>query len=626
MASRRARRRAGSSRGSSTRVWLGRLLVGILVLGALLVPVGYMWLKNYLRSDGFRLLVNLKVSEALEVEAEFDKFKWDGIELSAPNFIAEGEGLIRRIEAEELKTEVRFVPLLRKRVETEELQVRRLHVEVDVTRDGPQFEESGRQVVKFETARIDELSGVVDFGETALRWDEVKGILKPGQSRGSYEAALSRGQLLTPLSLFPILDLQKANLRYIDDELILKNGSWKVFSSGRLATEGEIDFGSGDYFFEGSLDDVQCDEVVPEDWAKRITGELTSNFTVEGEVGETPLIAGDLRVSDGHLTALPVLDRIASYTATERFRRLSLRRAELKFRQEGKRLELTDIVVVSDGLLRIEGSLTIEDGQLDGDLHLGLTPSTLASIPGAAHRVFHPGREGLHWAPVKITGTTKYPREDLSDRLIAAGFEWMYEMVNGQLVLRQGGKVAGEVAKTLWKTGGAAAELGAEIIGRGSDILSGIPNPVKPLQDGVGSVIEGILGLPRGRDRNHVPGELPELPGEGKEPGKKEDPTGEAKEKTPADEQTGRDDKKEGGLPLLRDLGKVPGKALDLIGRELGIESGEKKAEGEEASGEKEKRADEKEKSPGTGEKGKLPNQPPKKQKSLPERELGIKK
>ena len=76
---------------------------------------------------------------------------------------------------------------------------------------------------------------------------------------------------------------------------------------------------------------------------------------MEGEVRETPLIAGDLRVSDGHLTALPVLDRIASYTATERFRRLSLRRAELKFRQEGKRLELTDIVVVSDGLLRIEG-------------------------------------------------------------------------------------------------------------------------------------------------------------------------------------------------------------------------------------------------------------------------------
>ncbi len=622
MASRRARRRAGSSRGSSTRVWLGRLVIGMFVLGVLLVSGGYMWLKNYLRSDGFRELVNLKVSEVLEVEAEFDEFKWDGMELTAPNFIAGGEGLIRSIEAEELKTEVRFGPLLSKRVETEELQVRRLHVEVDVTKDGPQFEDNGRKALKFKTARVDELSGMVDFGEAALRWKEVKGILKPGQGRGSYEASLSRGRLLTPLSLFPRLDLQKADLRYIDDELILKNGSWKVYSSGRLATEGEIDFGSGDYFFEGSLVDVQCKEVVPEDWAKRITGELTSSFTVEGEIKKTPLIAGDLQLSDGHLTALPVLDRIASYTATERFRRLSLRRAELKFRQRGKRLELTDIVVVSEGLLRIEGSLTIDDGQLDGDLRLGLTPSTLASIPGAAHRVFHPGREGLHWAPVKITGTTKYPQEDLSDRLIAAGFEWMYEMVNGQLVLKQGGKVAGELAETLWDAGGAAAELGAEIIGRGSEILSGVGSPLKPLQDGVGNVIEGILGLPRRSGEKRSPGELPELPGEEEEPGKKEDPAGESKEKTPAEGQPGRDEKKEGRLPLLPELGKVPGKALDLLGRELGLDPGEKKSGDKELPGLKEtKRKKESEES---GEKGRLPDKEPKKQKSILERELGI--
>ena len=34
------------------------------------------------------------------------------------------------------------------------------------------------------------------------------------------------------------------------------------------------------------------------------------------------------------------------------------------------------------------------------------------------------------------------------------------------------------------------------------------------------------------------------------------------------------------GVDMLGSLGKGPGKALDLIGRELGIESGEKKAEG----------------------------------------------
>ena len=602
MASRRARRRVGSSPGSSTRVWLGRLVIGMLVLGVLLVPGGYLWLKNYLSSEGFRSMVNQKVSQVLEAEAAFDEFKWDGMEVTAPMFLAEGEGLIRRVEAEELKSEVRFAPLLTRRLESQGLQLRRLHVELDVTRDGPQFEKDRRQAVKFESARIDKLSGMVDFGETALRWAEMRALLKPGQGSGSYEASLSRGQLLTPLSLFPRLDLEKADLRYSEyGELILKSGSWKVFSSGRLDTEGEIDFVKRDYEFEGSLRDVQCDEVVPEDWAKRISGELMSDFVVEGEIGRTPLITGELGLSDGHLTALPVLDRIASYTGTERFRRLSLRKAELKFRQEGKRLELTDIVIVSDGLLRIEGSLTIDDEQLDGNLRLGLTPSTLATIPAAAHRVFDPGREGLHWTPVKITGTTSSPQEDLSDRLIAAGFEWMYEMVNGQLVLKEGGKVAGDLAEALWKTGGAAVDLGAGIIGRGTDILSGVASPVKPLQDGLGNVIEGILRLPLSPGGN-----LPQLPGLPGLPGQKTEEKDQEKKET----EKGEGPEKKSGLPLVDDLGQIPGRALDLIGRELGLGTDRKKSPDEDPADEKEKIEERKKENPEEGEKTRLPGKP----------------
>ena len=594
MASRRARRRAGSSRGSA-RVWLGRLVMGLLGLGVLVVPGGYIWLKNYLSSEGFRSMVNQKVSQTLKAEAAFDEFKWDGMEVTAPMFIAEGEDLIRRIEAEELKTEVRFVPLLGKRVETENLQLGRLHVEIDVTRDGPELEKNRRQMVKFESAMIDTLSGTVNLGEADLRWSGIRGMVKPGQGRGSYEGSLTRGQLFTPLSLFPRLDLEKADLRYTEyGELILKSGSWKVFSSGRLETGGFIDFEAGDFDFEGALKDVQCEEVVPEDWSKRITGELMSDFTVVGEIGEGPLITGDLRLSDGHLTALPVLDRIASYTSTERFRRLSLRRANLDFRHKGDRLDLSNIVVVSEGLLRIEGSLTIDGGQLDGDLRLGLTPSTLSRIPVAAHRVFEPGTDGLHWTPVKISGTTDAPQEDLSDRLIAAGFEWMYEMVNGELVLKSGGKVAGDLGRALWSSGGAAVEIGSDILGRGSDILSGAGGQVKPLGEGLNNILEGILGLPL------VPkgGLLPELPGDSKRPGN-----------NPLNEAPDEKEKPEAGLPLIRDLGKIPGAAFDLLERGLGPDPAEKRKE-EEAEKEAEKRSD------------KNPEGPGRKAKKLPDRLL----
>ena len=586
MASRRARRRAGSSRGSNTRVWVGRLTVGMLVLGALLVPGGYIWLKSYLRSEGFRSMVNQKVSQVLDVEAAFDKFKWDGMEITAPIFIADGKGLIQRIEADELKTEVRFGPLLSRRLETEDLRLRRLHVEIDATRESPQFEKNSQGTVKFESARIDEISGTVDFGERALRWSGMRGLFKPGQGPGSYDASLTRGQLLTPLALFPRLDLQEADLRYTEDgELILKSGSWKVFSSGWMDTRGFVNFTGGDFDFDGSLRDVQCAEVVPEDWAKRITGDLMSDFRVKGEFGKSPVITGNLRLSDGHLTALPVLDRIASYTATERFRRLSLRAAELEYTKSGDRLDLKNIVIVSDGLLRIEGSLTINGGQLDGDLMLGLTPSTLSRIPVAAHRVFEPGTGGLHWTPVKISGTTESPQEDLSDRLIAAGFEWMYEMVNGELVLKSGGKLAGDLGKALWNTGGTAVELGADILGRGSDILSGVGAQVKPLGDGVNNILEGILGLPLVPEGGGLP-ELPELPGGGKSP-----------HSGLFDQKSDEKKKREPGVPLVEDLGKIPGRALDLLERGLGIDPVEKKTE-EDPEGTEKKRSDRSQKVP----------------------------
>ena len=601
-------------------MWLGRSVLGFLVLAVISALGGYLWLKHYLRSDGFRQMVNLKVSAALEVEAAFDEFKWDGMEMTSPNFQAEGDALIRRVEVEDLKSEISLGALLRKRVETPEVRVGRLHVEVDVTRDGPRFETGGRQFVKFDTASIDELSGEVDFGETSLYWNDVRGALQPGQTQGSYAVSLARGQLLTPLSLFPTLDLKKAKLRVVDDELILQDGNFEVFASGRLQTEGEIDLGNGDYFFEGRLTEVFCEEIVPEDWAKRITGQVASDFTVQAEGKKPPVISGDLRLRDGYLTALPVLDRIAAYTSTERFRRLSLRLAGLNFRQEGKRLELRDILVVSDGLLRIEGTLFIDDGRLDGDLLLGLTPRTLARIPGAAHRVFHPGKEDLLWTPVKISGTTKHPREDLSDRLIVAGFEWMYEMVDGELVLKQSGKAAGDVANALWEAGGSAARIGAEILERGSNLLSGVANPVGPIRNGVGNVIEGILGRPqqpaKGEEdpRRALP-ELPALP----RPGRVNQ--GEPDEEVPGE--------REPKIPLVPELGRFPGKALDLIERELGIRQPEKKKD--EGSNKEERGKDP---GPQTGPEGaeKAPpgraterdRVPRKKPEDFLERELGI--
>ncbi len=547
-----------------------RIVLLGLVLAVLGLLGGYIWFQKFLRSDRFREIVNLRVSEKLEAEASFDKFVWDGTELHAPHFSVRGEKMIRRVDMEGFETEIKFGPLLSKRVETQEIRARRLHVDVDVRKDGPQFGGGGRRVFTFTAARIDELSGMVDWGTTAMKWEGIKASVTPGHSRGSYDATLTRGRLLTPLSLFPKLDLQEASLRYADRALFVKSGTWHVFESGRLATDGEIDFGRGRYFFNGNLTNVQCEEVLPDDWKKRLRGELSSEFTVEGAGKNPPVVTGKLELVGGHLTALPVLDRIAAYTLTERFRRIGMRQASLAYRQEGERLELTRIVIASEGLLRIEGKLTIEAGQLEGQIRLGLTPTTLARLPGAKNRVFFPGKNGMLWAPVRITGTTAFPREDLSERLVAAGVEWMYEMVDSELVLKHSGRAAGEFAQGLWKTAETAAEIGVGIIGQGAEILKNgvLPNPIDPIREGVGSVLDGLLGPPRRRPEVEPRSKPKTTP---KDLFEDEDKKALEKENEPekkAGEKPRDGANKKGEEPESKTL---PEKAQDLLGEELGV-------------------------------------------------------
>ncbi|NIP97838.1 MAG: hypothetical protein GWO24_32175 [Akkermansiaceae bacterium] len=80
--------------------------------------------------------------------------------------------------------------------------------------------------------------------------------------------------------------------------------------------------------------------------------------------------------------------------------------------------------------------------------------------------------------------------------------------------------MAGSLAKGLWNATGEAARIGAGILEQGTDLLKKgrIPNPVDPIRDGVGSVLDGILGNPPPREEE-PPGE--EAPGEPAERPKK---------------------------------------------------------------------------------------------------------
>ena len=137
------------------------------------------------------------------------------------------------------------------------------------------------------------------------------------------------------------------------------------------------------------------------------------------------------------LTGLPVLDRLALFCGSSRFRNLPLHEASAQFTYQESAWHISNILVESENLVRVEGWLEIgKGGALTGRLQVGLRADGLwKALPGFSD-VFSVSRQGaggnLAWANVNIGGTLDNPSEDLSARLIKAAGNRLTEIGNGQ--------------------------------------------------------------------------------------------------------------------------------------------------------------------------------------------------
>jgi hypothetical protein len=134
-------------------------------------------------------------------------------------------------------------------------------------------------------------------------------------------------------------------------------------------------------------------------------------------------------------------------------------------------------------LVRLEGRMDITGDNLDGYFRLGLAPGTLATIPGAETKVFVEQERGLMWAPLRITGTFDSPKEDLSDRLLAAAGERMFELIpeTGELALKFTRSVFGE-------GGREAVKQGVENVKEGTGGL--IRGATETVREGLGGLFD----------------------------------------------------------------------------------------------------------------------------------------
>ena len=459
---------------------------------------GYVWLRSYLHSEEFRVFIAEHSGKAMEVDVELEPLYWQGMRASTQGLKAEGLGFVRSVEARGIEAGLSVSEIGRGVWLINDLMVRELQVVLEAAEDQTTQVETADSPAKGEQGgffgrllpdktevgvvtianldmKLNSESGSVDFMDGNLK--ATRRVNSDVYDLEILNALIDVSWMDSPLSL------RSAKGRYANGRLYLQESHAGVFQRGLLTMNGEL---SADALvLEGTLKGIGADELLEEDWKKRISGDLYTEFR-HSSSGDGSMTRGKLTLERGVLTALPVLDELAAYVDSRRFRQIHLSEAHVQYHVQEDRLELTDIVIASEGLMRVLGKLTVENENLDGLLRVGIMPALLKHIPGAETKVFLRGEKGLRWTTVRITGTVDKPEEDLSERLVAAAGKRMFEVVpeTGQQVL----KFAHQAAEDLPQ---AAVDAGNKILDEGSDVIEGSANIIR---EGVGEILDLIPG------------------------------------------------------------------------------------------------------------------------------------
>jgi hypothetical protein len=402
----------------------------LLLLLVVAVRVGFAW---YLHSDSFRERMNSEVSAALDAEGEFMPLHISGASVYSDGFAARGRAgaFFSTLRADQVRAELNWRGLLRRAWQIDELSAQRLEVQFattppaaavlpapgPITRAVPARRRTGW---KLDLRKAQVADSRWSWGSDAATAGSINGAALTLTPAGEDSWLISgTGGKLTQ-SGWPELTIDSAQLRYTRSALFVTESALRN-GGARLAVTGEVRFNDA-ADLQVQLTNVPVAPLLPADWRLRLHGEVSGLTKIHAPLANAALMrmGGTLRLTSGHVEALPVLNQIALFTRTERFRRVVLTDASVEFTRDAQTLTGRNLVLESEGLLRIEGQFAIANEQIDGTFAVGVTAASLQWLPGAQARVFTVARDGYLWTTMRVSGPVAQPTEDLSPRLVQA--------------------------------------------------------------------------------------------------------------------------------------------------------------------------------------------------------------
>jgi len=226
-------------------------------------------------------------------------------------------------------------------------------------------------------------------------------------------------------------------LQFRDGELALASGG-KGTLAGTVALGAlpKVDLTLG--LSAGALSDL-----LPKRYATyvdaRIEGELRLTGSVNTKSGIE--IAGDLRLAEGILRNIPVLESVSILTETTRVRNLPITSGTLRFTTREGALEVTALEAVSKDTAMLRGSFAFArdmEGASEkeligltqtgadvspllwsGNLRIGVLPKSLVKAGQTGEKYFSPEADGYRWMEVVLSGEMEGLTAQLRDQMLA---------------------------------------------------------------------------------------------------------------------------------------------------------------------------------------------------------------
>ncbi len=398
-----------------------------------------MWINAYLESTPFRRLIGDLTSKQFKASGEYMPFHFAGTAIYSDAFKARGtdKAFFSNMDADQIRAEINLRGLWDHVWLIDGIDIQRVQISLGHTAAGAPAVDDRVEVAPENNAvpvesRFDWLPKRVDLRkvlihEANLKWGErtpqegdVNGAMLTLMPDGDAWNILCDGGKVSQKGT-PDVTINQVRLRYQRPSLFITDGQLRYGSEGSIALSGEVNFDSG-VDVRAKLSGIPVTPFLREDWRAKLKGNIAGDVKIRAPMPlqTAPQLEGSLSLSQGELEALPILNQIATFTRTQRFRKINLSNVSGNFTEANGKLTVTKFIAESEGLIRTEGSFTIANSSIDGTFMVGVTPGCLQWLPGSQTKVFTISSEGYLWTNVHLTGPLDNPKEDLTPRLMAA--------------------------------------------------------------------------------------------------------------------------------------------------------------------------------------------------------------